>query len=83
LRGLNFTTGKDLLSEVRKVIASKVNYVGGLPRQEGETLAAFFRRVCSLCPGRRGIIFSCPEFRAAEQATAMKTWHAAQQEVFD
>ncbi len=33
----------------------KTVYIGGLPRQGEESLEAYYRRVLSICPGRRGI----------------------------
>ncbi|HUS48010.1 MAG TPA: hypothetical protein VM098_07820 [Phycisphaerae bacterium] len=81
MRGLNFTTGKDWPAEIGKVIASKVVYLGGLPRGEDEPLDGYFRRVLSLCDGRRGMIFSA-SVRPDELPAAMGTWHRLQDELW-
>jgi hypothetical protein len=80
LRGLNFTTGGDWPVEVKKVMDRRVAYIGGLPRGEDEPLEEYFRRVLSLCPGRKGMILhSSP--RPGEQDRFLDTWHAVQDEV--
>ena len=81
IRGLNFTTGQDLSAEIRKITAAKVNYIGGVPRKEEETLAAYFHRVLSLCPGRKGMFFR-PELRPGEEDRAMEEWRRAQDDCF-
>ncbi len=81
LRGLNFTTGKDLSAEIRKILAADVNYIGGFPRNEGEALADYFRRILSLCPGRKGL-FLQPSLQPGEAEGAMDTWMQVQDDVF-
>ena len=81
LRGLNFTTGHDQAAEVRKVIGKKVAYIGGFPRGKDEALEDYFRRVLSLCPGKRGILFG-PELRPGEHPRALDAWHKCQEEMF-
>jgi hypothetical protein len=81
LRGLNFTTGKDLDAEIRKVVGKKVNYIGGYPRREGESLEDYARRICSLLDGRRGMILSLA-VTDGEKPHAMETWMKVQDEVF-
>ena len=81
MRGLQFTTGKDWAAEIGKVVARKVVYLGGLPRQDGESLEDYFRRVLALCDGRRGMIFS-PDLRPEEKPAAMETWHRLQDDVW-
>ena len=81
LRGLNFTTGRDLAAEIRKLTASRIVYYGGYPRQKDEDLAAYFRRVLQFCPGRTGLIFT-PEIRPEEADGFMLAWRKAQDELF-
>ena len=81
LRGLNFTTGGDWPAEVRKLLDHQVAYLGELPRIGDETLAEYFRRVVSLCPGRKGMIFHKGP-RPGEEDRYLDAWQAAQDEVF-
>ena len=81
MRGLNFTTGRDWPAEIRKLIANKVIYLGGLPRQEGEPLEGYFRRVLSMCDDRRGMIFH-GAVRPAEAPMAMETWRRVQDDLW-
>lgn len=82
LKALNFTTGRDYPAEVKKVLDHKIAYVGGIPRQPEEDLEAYFTRVLSLCPGRKGLIFGGQIKSDAERAVAMDTWHRVQDRVF-
>ncbi len=81
LRGLNFTTGGDWPAQVRKVIETKVAYLGALPRGGDEPMADYFRRVLELCEPRVGMIFGYG-VRADEADRAMDTWHAVQDELW-
>jgi hypothetical protein len=80
VRGVQFTTARDLPGEVRRLHARRVVYLGGLPRGRDEPLANYFRRALSLCPDRRGMIFHA-DVRAGEHAGAMDAWHRLQDEV--
>jgi len=81
LRGLQFTSGQDWPAEIRKVIGRQVVYLGTLPRRDGEALADYFRRVLSLCDGRRGMIFNA-HVQPAEADAAMDTWRKVQDDLF-
>ena len=77
LKGLNFTTGYDLEAEVRKLFANRVAYVGGFPREPGESLKSYFTRIITLCPERKGLLFTA-ELRGDESKTAVAIWHGLQ-----
>jgi len=81
MRGLQFTTGADWPAEIRRVIDRKVVYLGGLPRGRDEPLEEYFRRALSLCPGRRGMIFSA-DVRTEEAPSAVGSWRRVQHELW-
>jgi len=81
LRGLNFTTGHDWPAAVRDIIERRVAYIGTLPRTNGESMEAYFRRALSLCDARRGMIFH-PSLRTEERPGAMDTWQGVQDELW-
>lgn len=80
LRGMNFTTGKDLLAEIRTIIAHRVNYIGGFRRLPGEGVEPYFRRLCGLCPGRKGMIVGA-NLQPEEKPGAIDLWHRVQDEL--
>lgn len=82
MRGLQFTTAADLQAEVSRLIDKKVNYLGGLPRGDGEPLEDYFRRALRPCiDGRRGMLLGAV-LREGETAAALDTWHRVQDEMF-
>jgi len=85
LRGLNWTTARDWLGEMRKLRRLGVVHVGTVPRLAGEGLADYFRRVLSCYERRSGLVFGGtwdgPELRAGEHARAVETWHRVQDEM--
>ena len=82
LKGLQFTTARDWAGEIRKVIEKGIVYLNTLPRDNGEKLADYFRRLLSLCDGRRGMIPRAGRIEPDERAGAMETWWAVQDEMF-
>ncbi|MFC1671901.1 hypothetical protein ACFL01_02075 [Planctomycetota bacterium] len=80
LRGMNFTTGGDLGAEIRKLHEKRVAFLGGVGREQGETLGDYFRRVLDLCPGRKGIVFDA-SVGGEEAESACETWHALQDDI--
>ncbi len=82
LKGLNFTTGRDWVAEVRKVLERRIAYVGGIPRAPEEGLEAYLARVLALCPGRKGMLFGVALKNDAERAVAMSAWRRLQDECF-
>jgi hypothetical protein len=86
LRGLNWTTGRDWLGEMKKLARLGVVHVGTLPRPRPEPLEAYFRRALSPYGGRSGLLFGAmgegPWLWEGEEARAMDTWHRVQDEVF-
>lgn len=82
LRGLNWTTAGDWLAELGKLKGLGVVHIGGLPREEGENLEDYFRRVLSPYDSRRGIIFQGPELKDDERDIALKVWHRVQDDIF-
>lgn len=81
LRGLNWTTAGDWLGEMRRLKELGLVHLGGLPRQDGESLGDYFRRALSPYDERRGMIF-WPELREGEHDHALEAWHKIQDEVF-
>ena len=81
LCGFNFTTGKDLDAEIRKVLAQRIAYIGLTARGEQESLADYFRHALALCPGRKGLILNA-EIRGDEYGEALDMWHSLQDEMF-
>jgi hypothetical protein len=81
LRGINWTTAGDWLAEMRKLKDMGLVHLGGLPREDDESLEDYFRRALSPYDDRWGIIF-WPELRDGEHDIALATWHAVQDEVF-
>jgi hypothetical protein len=82
LRGLNWTTGRDWLPQMRRLRESGVVHIGGLPREAGEPLETYFRRALSPYDRRWGVIFQHPGLRDGEHDSAMDVWHRIQDEVF-
>ena len=82
LRGLNWSTAGDWLGQMRRLRALGVVHVGGLPREEGETLEQYFRRALGVYDERKGLIFH-PEVKAGEHDRAMELWHELQDERFN
>ena len=81
LKGLQFTTAGDWEGEIRKVVERRIVYLNTLPREPGEPLADYFRRLVSLCDGRRGMIPRAGRIDPGERPGAMDTWRAVQDEV--
>jgi len=86
LAGLNWTTGRDWLGEMRKLARLGLVHIGSVPRGEGESLAAYFRRALSPYGARRGLLlggmWQGPVLRDGEHERAVEAWHRAQDEVF-
>ena len=81
LRGLNWTTARDWLAEMRRLVDLKLAHLGTLPRQKDESLEEYFRRALSPYDRRAGIIFH-PELKDGEADRAMDLWHRLQDERF-
>ena len=86
LHGLNWTTGRDWLAEMKKLARLGVVHIGTLPRGREEPLEDYFRRALSPYESRTGLIFGgtweSPWLRDGERRRAMDTWHRVQDEVF-
>ncbi len=82
LRGLNWTTGRDWLAEMRKLRALGVTHVGTVPRDGDETLDEYFRRALSPYESRTGMVFQHPGIRDDERERAMDAWREAQDDCF-
>ncbi|MFW6132528.1 MAG: hypothetical protein ACOC8F_01430 [Planctomycetota bacterium] len=82
LRGLNWTTGRDWVGQMRKLRELGVVHIGGLRRNDGEPLDAYFRRALSAYEDRRGLIFKGPAIGADERDAAVDAWQRAQDERF-
>jgi len=86
LRGLNWTTAGDWIGELTRLRRMGVVHLGGVPREEGEGLREYFRRVLSAYDRRWGLIFGgwggSPDLSADEFDVAMDTWREVQDEVF-
>ena len=81
LRGLNWTTGKDWVAEMRKLKELGVVHIGGLRREDGEPLEEYLRRALSPYDERAGIIFQAMGIQGnAEEILA--TWRRLQEEKF-
>ena len=82
MRGLNFTTASGLEGQIEKLMARKVAYLGGLPREKEAPLAQHFRHALELCKphGRRGMIFEAG-VRAGEEESAVALWRKLQDEM--
>jgi len=83
LKGLNFTTGRDLIAEIKKLIKHEVAYIGGIPRRESETLENYFSRILKLCSDRKGMILTSGAWiEEDEKKRAMNIWQRMQDELF-
>jgi len=82
LRGLNWTTARDWLAEMRKLKALGLVHIGSVPRENGQSLEEYFRMALSPYDRRCGMIFQGPNLRKGEHAKAMDVWHKVQDEVF-
>jgi len=82
LRGLNWTTGRDWLGEMRRLKNLGLVHIGGVPRNDGESLEEYFRRALSPYDRRCGMIFQHPELKGREADVALEAWHSAQDEIF-
>lgn len=82
LKAINFTTGKDLLLEVRKILAHKKCYFGTFYRGNDEPFEAYLRRVLSYCPGRLGLLWYPWAHNDAEEEMALDLWRKVQDEHF-
>ncbi len=82
LRGLNFTTSGDLDAEIRKLVNHDVAYIGSYPRDDGESLDDYFRRLLRLLPQRTGLLLQSPPIKPNERDAAYDTWYKIQDEVF-
>jgi hypothetical protein len=80
LRGLNWTTARDWLAEMRRLVDLGLAHLGTLPRAEGESLEDYFRRALSPYARRGGMIFTHPELKDGEVECAMDLWHRVQDE---
>lgn len=81
LRGLNFTTSGDLDAEIRKLVDNQVAFIGNYPRQDGESLDSYFRRVLELLPSRTGLLLCAPSIKKEEAMSAFDTWYKIQDQV--
>ncbi len=81
LRGLNWTTGRDWVAEMRKLAGLGVVHIGTLPREEGEGLRDYLARALSAYDRRWGIVFHA-DIRPDEADRAMDVWHELQDERF-
>ena len=85
LRGLNWTTGRDWLAEMKSLAAVGLVHIGSAPRLEGEPLGEYFRRVLSCYEARTGLIFGLgegPWLGDDPPERVMDTWREAQDERF-
>jgi len=84
--GLNWTTAGDWIGEIKKLYRLGLVHAGTLPRGQGESLEAYFRRALSPCEARKGLLlggmWQPPVLRDGEREVAMETWHGLQDEVF-
>ncbi|KKT04476.1 MAG: hypothetical protein UV78_C0032G0008 [Parcubacteria group bacterium GW2011_GWA2_43_17] len=78
LRGLNWTTGRDWVAEMRRLKGLGVVYIGWMPRDEGQSLEDYFRMVLSPYDTKGGFVFGWPELTAVEVDLAMDVWHTIQ-----
>ncbi len=83
LYGLNWTTARDWLGEMRRLHALGPVHVGMVLRDASETLEQYFRKALSPYAGRRGLLLQCwDQVRPGEADEAMDVWHKVQDEMF-
>ncbi len=82
LRGLNWTTARDWIGEMRRLRRLGICHVGTVRRGEGETLQDYFRRALGPYERRAGLIFDGPDLRGGEADRAMGVWGRVQDEHF-
>ena len=82
MRGINFTTGRDFMGEIRRMIEGRVVFIGSPWRDEGEDLKAFLKRVLSACTEKRGLLLWGPSVSDEEKPSALGIWHRLQDERF-
>jgi hypothetical protein len=82
LRGLNWTTARDWMGEMRKLRRLGVAHIGQVPRGKDEPLEAYFLRALEPYEDRAGFLFQWPDLRPGEHERAVDVWRCAQDEKF-
>ena len=80
LRGLNWTTAGDWFAEMARLRDLGIVHVGGIYREEGESMESLFRRMLAPYDRRAGIIPSFFFLDAPDADMAMDLWHKLQDE---
>ena len=83
LRGLNWTTARDWIAEMRRLADLGLVHLGGVLRTDGESLEDYFRKALSPYETRSGMIFIYPELKDGEADACMEVWHRLQEEHFN
>ena len=82
LRGLNWSTARDWIGEMKRLNSLGLVHIGSVPRENGQSLEDYFRTALSPYEKRCGMIFQGPSLRKGEHEKAMDVWHKVQDEVF-